>query len=390
MIINEEGTYTLRYTATDECGKTTTIDRELKVERPVFGVEWDGSASSSWTRTDSASLFADPVPQHSDGNGGWVDGSSPFDDVMPWSGIEVVSDPVAGSLVKIPKYWYKITQDGSAMKIQISNKDVDGFATSPAHADRGDGVGERDFVYVGRYHCASDYKSKTNTTPTGNKTFGTMWSGIHNLGSDIWMWDYAMYMTICMLYLVEFADWNSQKKIGGGCSDNSYVQYTGRTDSMTYHTGTTNSVIGAENYGHVRYRYIEDLWANVYDFVAGLFIHKDNSRQGVFIQNRPSYQQYNDGDKICERIGASGIPTGFVTPPSGYEYALYPNNVSGNDYNSNLCDLYNSITDESGIHFYVGGDYAKNQMNGLFSMREASPTFKSGGLGSRLMKLPSV
>lgn len=34
MIINEEGTYTLRYTATDDCGKTTTVERELKVEEP--------------------------------------------------------------------------------------------------------------------------------------------------------------------------------------------------------------------------------------------------------------------------------------------------------------------------------------------------------------------
>lgn len=31
MIINEEGTYTLRYTATDSCGKTTEVERELVV-----------------------------------------------------------------------------------------------------------------------------------------------------------------------------------------------------------------------------------------------------------------------------------------------------------------------------------------------------------------------
>ena len=31
MIINEEGTYTLRYTATDDCGKTTEVERELVV-----------------------------------------------------------------------------------------------------------------------------------------------------------------------------------------------------------------------------------------------------------------------------------------------------------------------------------------------------------------------
>ena len=34
MIINEEGTYNLVYTATDECGNETVVNRELIVERP--------------------------------------------------------------------------------------------------------------------------------------------------------------------------------------------------------------------------------------------------------------------------------------------------------------------------------------------------------------------
>ena len=34
MIINDEGNYTLRYTATDSCGNSTVVDRELVVEAP--------------------------------------------------------------------------------------------------------------------------------------------------------------------------------------------------------------------------------------------------------------------------------------------------------------------------------------------------------------------
>lgn len=50
MIINEAGTYTLKYTATDSCGKTTVVDRELKVEEPtrtLFGVYWGGTQPQS-------------------------------------------------------------------------------------------------------------------------------------------------------------------------------------------------------------------------------------------------------------------------------------------------------------------------------------------------------
>lgn len=36
MIINEEGTYNLVYTATDECGNETVVNRELVVETPIY------------------------------------------------------------------------------------------------------------------------------------------------------------------------------------------------------------------------------------------------------------------------------------------------------------------------------------------------------------------
>lgn len=40
MIIDNAGTYTLRYTATDDCGKTTTVDRELVVQETLRIVPW--------------------------------------------------------------------------------------------------------------------------------------------------------------------------------------------------------------------------------------------------------------------------------------------------------------------------------------------------------------
>lgn len=246
---------------------TKTASQSITVI-PVYGVEWDGSSSSAFTRTDAAANFTDPVPQMSNGSGGWTEGSSPFDAILPWAGMEVVTDGTLGKLVKIPKFYYSL-DCSNGVKLKISSMRFEGSFVSPAHMDRGDGVGERDYVYVGAYHCSTLYKSTTGATIKNQTGLSNFNSSIHNLSVDAWLWDYATLTTIRMLYLVEFADWNSQAKIGYGCAPvMGTIGYTGATDSMTYHTGTTATAL--TNYGHVKYRHIEDLWAGVQDYVNGI------------------------------------------------------------------------------------------------------------------------
>jgi hypothetical protein len=74
---------------------------------------------------------------------------------MPWAGMKIVDRQIGGrwsKMVSIPKFWYQLTSNNGYLSIKISNKKVSGFYTSPAHRDRGDGKGERDVVYIGRYH----------------------------------------------------------------------------------------------------------------------------------------------------------------------------------------------------------------------------------------------
>lgn len=349
----------------------------------IFGVYWDGSVNSAMLRTDGAEFFTEPSPAINNGTG-----SSPFDEIMPWAGMEIVEDAQAGTLVSIPKFWYKWTRNAETagdMKLQISSEQQDGFFVSPAHADRGDGVGERDVVYIGRYHCASGYKSQTGVVPLANQTRDTFRQGIHGLGTNIWQFDFAMYWTICMLYLVEFADWNSQGVIGGGCSDSGSIQNMGLTDSMTYHTGTTATAIGATNYGHVQYRHIEDLWANVCDWCDGIYF----SGASVYgIKNPSQFSDTTNGTLIGTRPTSPGVPQSFNEPTSrGLEYALYPATVDGTDYTVRTCDRcdYGS----NGVVLSVGGNYYKYQDYGLFALDGyASASYQRSLIGSRLMKLP--
>lgn len=349
-------------------------------EPKIYGAEWAGESSSSWVRTDDAVGFAEPSPAVNNGTG-----SSPFDDIMPWSGMKRVTDSAAGELVEIPKFYYKWTRTGTKMKLQISMSQEEGFLCSPAHADRGDGIGERDVVYVGRYHCSSGtYKSTTGVVPRASVTRANFRTSIHNLGSTIWQYDYAMYWTIRMLYLVEYADWNSQAKIGYGCSDSGNVQNAGLTDSMTYHTGTNAS--SRTTYGHVQYRYIEDLWGNVYDWCDGIYF---SSSTVYAIKNPANFSDSSGGTNVGTRTTASNCIKAWTTPTaSGFEYALYPSEVvSDSSYATYVADYYNYSS--SGVVLSVGGYYYPSQSFGLFCLNGAtSATNASAYVGSRLMKLP--
>lgn len=320
----------------------------------IYGVQWDGTAATTWSRTDAAETFVNPTPAVNNGNG-----SSPFDTIMPWAGMVVEDDATAGKLVKIPKYWFKWTRSGNGMKLQISNGPEAGFHVSPAHADRGDGKGERDYVYVGRYHCNTSYKSQAGSQPAASMTRAQARSNIHNLGSTYWQYDFAMYWTIMMLYLVEYANWNSQATIGYGCSPSNSKFNSGATDAMIYHTGT--SAASRTTYGSVQYRHIEGLWDNVYDWCDGI---RFSGSTVYCIANPASFSDTSGGTNVGTRATSSGWISGWTNPTAdGFEYALYPNAVSGSE-TTYVCDYCNY--NASGVVLHVGGNYGQNQNHGAF------------------------
>lgn len=370
------GTTTVTITYS-EGGITKTTTQAISVVS-IYGVQWDGTATTLWSRTDDAAGFVNPSPAVNNGTG-----SSPFDNLMPWSGMEIVDDATCGKLVKIPKYWYKWTKTGNQMKLQISDAAQTGFLVSPAHADRGDGKGERDYVYVGRYHCASTYKSTSGVKPVGNITRAAARSSIHALGSDVWQYDFAMYWTIMMLYLVEYADWNSQKVIGYGCGNRSGTENMGATDAMPYHTGTTANSRTTYAAG-IQYRHIEGLWSNVFDWCDGIYFSDANV---YCIKNPASFSDTSGGTNIGTRPTSSNWISAWSIPSvSGFEYALYPSAVTGSE-NTYVCD--SCYYDASGIGLRVGGDYYQNQNRGAFCFTgNYDASIVHVGVGCRLQKLP--
>lgn len=341
----------------------------------IYGASWDGSSTTKWTRTDEAAGFTDPVP--------YVQGaskySSPFDDLQPWAGM-VKSERTGGTMVAIPKFWYKLTQNGNGLKIQIADRAQSGFSVSPAHMDRGDGKGERDVVYIGRYHCGtSSNKSTSGQRPKANITRSNARSTIHSLGANIWQMDFLMRFTIWLLYIVEFADWNSQAKIGYGCGNNSNTENMGYTDSMPYHTGTTKN--SRTTYGcGTQYRNIEGLWDNVYDWMDGCYYNGS----GLNVIKNPN--QFSDSaNGVNVGTLTSGYPSRFTVRSQAGFPVFAPSQSNGSDSTYSCDSWYFNSSDPC---LFVGGNYVQYTNRGLFFVDCSSASDSYSSIGCRLQELP--
>lgn len=392
-----------------DVGRYKTASVSVTVEQPhIYGVTWSGGSSPVLTRTDDAVNFPNPNPYYS---GMSSTPYSPFDGLMPWAGIRRVTDATAGELVEIPKFWYKLAYSGTALQLQIADAPVAGFQTSPAHSDRGDGVGERDYIYVGRYQCASDYKSKTGVNPKGNIERAALRTNIHALGSNVWQFDFLTLFTIQMLYLVEYATWDCQAAISYGTfaspSSGATVVACGGTDSMPYHTGTTaSSKTSYSNY--MQYRYIEGAWSNAEIFVDGITSGDYGAgcatanKGGVYLIKNPANftDNANVGDYIgvaapqstAAHVNVSGNIKSFINTDRGFIPAEAENNSNYDTYGcANVRIAGGSSYPKHGRVLIVGGGTTQWRGAGIFGWGADVPYegWSYGSVGGRLMVLPS-
>ena len=372
------GTATIKVKVAESANYLAPADKDVPVKAQfvtIYGVEWDWTSSgpTKGTRTDAAAGFSDPNPAVNNGNG-----SSPFDNLMPWAGM-VKETRTGGVMVKEPKYWYKWTKTGKKLKLQIADGPVEGFHVDPVNMDRGDGLGELNFSYIARYHCASGtYKSETNKAQQVSITRSAARTSIHNLGANIWQMDFAQMWYVGMLFLVEFADWNGER-IGRGCSASGSKENNGKTDAMQYHTGTTAA--NRDTYGYTQYRNIEGWWDNVYDWMDGCYY---NSNGLNVIKNPNQFSDSANGTLVGKPV--AGYPSDFTIPTqSGLEWALFPSAAAGS--------TTNYVPDGWGFYggspcLFHGGSYSQSRNRGPFCVSCYGASYASTDIGCRLQERP--
>lgn len=360
----------------------------------VFGVVWDYSNSSTALmrlnrQSDPSGFVTVDVLTEPVAAVGTGFGSSPFDAYAPWSGMEeynIVNNAVGpkygetgfsrtdnDTMVYIPEFYYNVKDDSANSKryFYISDRKIDGFEKHP-------GSGR----YVGRYNTIAGNYSESGAAPYVNMTINTARTGATGKGSKWSLYDYASWCAIQLLYLVEYADWNSQTKIGRGYVDGSSALASGATDTMAYHTGR---VAGTDGKTAVQYRHIENAWGNVAEFVDGL----NAKGSSVYICTDPSKYASDTADRYIE---FTGMPTksAYISGLKyydGYPWLMLPQTGKGSS-STYIPDWYGYWT-SSWAYMKIGGNYSAGSDAGLFNFDRGGPTSEaSSNMGARLQFNP--
>jgi hypothetical protein len=376
--------------------------RKVTVESltSVFGVSWDSSnPSTALTRLTKANdpnklvtvdITTEPVPAVGTGSG-----SSPFDKYMPWMEMEEYNieaetgmrtkkgnsnftrtQPTKPVLVKIPEFYYKVEKSGTIFRYYVADGPVDEF-----HLHPGSGC------YVARYEAIGSNNSSLGSflgsysstlAPSTRQTRDTYRTRARNMASGFQLYDFAAWCAVGLLYLVEFADWDSQKKMGQGIVNDADSHKTGETDSMVYHTGRA---AGTDGKTAVQYRGIENPWGNVLEFVDGI--------------NFKNYAPYicTDPTKYADDITTNYTITGVSLGGNGwtkglglstnFPWAYLPNEVGGSG--STFIPDYVTHLSQGWQVLVVGGYYSDGSYAGLFRFGSNYTSLESNStIGARL------
>lgn len=374
---------------------TVNYGKYVKIESltSVFGVSWDSSQpSTALTRLTKANdpnklvtvdITTEPVPAVGTGSG-----SSPFDNYMPWMGMEEVdidasgrvypanrTSPSSATCVKIPQFYYKVEKSGNIFRYYVADGPLDGFSLHPGSES-----------YIARYEGYLVNKSGgqalcsySNTPAKTGLTRAEFRNYAKNFASNAQLYDFAAWCAVGLLYRVEYADWGSQEKINRGIVNDSSVHKTGETDAMVYHTGRAAG--GLINTAAVQYRWIENPWGNVFEWIDGINV---NNRVPYICTEPESY-----ADDTTSNYTSSGITlpnSGWIKGlgfSSVFPWALLPDTTGGGSATTYIPDYINSSAGWSVVD--VSGCYTNASIAGLFFFDASqSSGISSQYIGARL------
>ena len=327
----------------------------------AYGVEWN-SATDTYLRTGAASGVANSTSYagaiqtqmrrcvlNADGTVKYY--LHPTDSTKKADGTAAIINGTDGNvMVEIPKFWYKYEHVSGVHKWSISdgNHGPD-YEVHPAFI-RG-GV-EKDYRYYPAYegfNLSEKLISGSGRIPTVSQTRaqfrilaaanGAGWSQI----------DWNLLVAVQLLYLTEYADFNSQAMIGRGNDTGSdYTMTTGGSNSI----GNASS-LSTNNDTWMSYRGIENWYGSMFKFIDGVNVQE----RKYFINSNPATfaDDVFTGDYVdsgITSVATSGYVSNLVPSKKGFVASA----VAGSD-STYIPDYFSSAAGSMIVLFSCSAGY---------------------------------
>ncbi len=256
-------------------------------------------------------------------------------------------------LTRIPEFWYKreqkLEEDGNTYEyVYIADYPAENFIKSEQFS-------------VGRYIASADSNNQLHSLNGGSvyhDTIANLRNNAKEKGFCLMDWHYFI---IQLLYLVEYANYDSQTMLGRGITSSSVIN--GQCDILGMKSGTPND----DMYTSMIYRGIEDIYGMVSILIDGINI----TSEGIFISYNSNM---SESDNKLNDIFANNL-RGYVKK-IGYDknnpIVQLPSEVGGSD-STYICDATAILSSED-MNRAICNNYINNiEMSGLWSLKSIEP-----------------
>jgi hypothetical protein len=347
---------------------------DIRATSVVSGVSWNESADT-YARTDSLAgqsmgitLSDALLPIHARmqrcviNDGGvlqyYLD---PTDSTKKADGSASVLTGADGQvMVEIPAFYYVHNYTGTTHTWKISLSQQTGFVLHPAFTKNGVSVTHR---YIGAYegsmwdasasamvasgditanmYAAGDKLcSLSGQYPKTNETRAEFRGMAASRGTGWRQQDFDLISAIQLLYIIEYANFNSQTMIGMGRTEligswtaDSYIGQCGKSNSKG---NGTFSVGGDTNDSYMTYRGIENFFGNVWKFVDGININD----HVPYVSNTDSQFADDTATNYTSLSVTLGASDGYQATLSNISRGFLPATVGGSS-STKVPDYYN-------------------------------------------------
>ena len=257
----------------------------------IYGVEWNPS-TDTYTRTGKA--VGTPVSTSYAGaiqtkmkrcvlnaNGTVKYYLHPTNSTKKADGTAAIIDGSDGNvMVQIPKFYYKYENVSGVHKWSIATNPTPGYEVHPAFIRSGVEKNYRYYPAYEGYNLGGRLISGSGRTPTVSQTIATFRTQAAANGAGWSQIDWNLLTAVQLLFLTEYADFDTQAMIGNG-------NYTG--DDYTMTTGGSNSIGNASSPATnddtwISYRGIENWYASTCKFIDGVNV----SERVYYVNNNPA------------------------------------------------------------------------------------------------------